>query len=99
MAENEITMERTQENERVVLSGTGKIYLRRHDPYGFWHVSFESGPTPEKLSSAFTTLDFAFETIKNYIENNYKRQLQIKETADRERVKNAKTKFEEKHAE
>ena len=92
-----ISMENTGENERTLHSGSGRIYLRRQDPYGFWHVSFESGSVPERLSSVYTTLDMAQAAITNYIESNRERQRQIKIKAERERVRNAKAIYEEKH--
>jgi hypothetical protein len=76
------------ENERTVETENSKIYLRRSDPYGFWHVSFERGSPPSHLTGAFTTLDVAVNAVQNYL--GVARSEAIK--ADRERARTAKTK-------
>lgn len=81
------------ENKRTIQNGSAKIFLNRTDPYGFWHVQFERGAIPETLNQAFTTLDRAYEAIQVYFNNNASRL----EQAERERVRTAKTRFEDKN--
>lgn len=76
------------ENERSIETENSKINLRRTDPYGFWHVSFERGAIPSSLEGAFTTLDSAVNAVQNYL--GVARTQAIK--ADRERVRTAKAK-------
>lgn len=70
-----IVMERVDENTRVVLSDTGKIYINRSpNGHDLWSVSFEKGPLNKVLEGFYTTPSAAFERVKNYLESNAHRQ-------------------------
>lgn len=87
------TVEHSKENERILhVDGSANIVLNRKDPYGFWYVSFERGTIPESLNQAYTAIDRAYDAVQNYLNENGRRQ----RAAERERVRTAKTKFENK---
>lgn len=67
-------MERIDENTRVVLSDTDKIYINRmSNGFDLWTIKFETGVTHNSLSGSFTSPVFAFEAVKNYLETNKNR--------------------------
>lgn len=63
------------ENQRTIETNGSNINLVRKDPFGFWFVSFERGIVPEKLQSAFTSLDAASTAINNYLDNHKTRSI------------------------
>jgi hypothetical protein len=70
-----IEMERIDENTRVVLSETGKVFINRDSRgHDLWTISFEKGPVNKVLEGSYTSPQNAFERIKNYLENNQHRQ-------------------------
>ena len=66
---------KTGDGERLIEpEGSGKIFIRRRDPFGFWHVSFEKGPIPDSLSSAYTTIPQALDAVETYLANSSARK-------------------------
>lgn len=58
---------------RIVNLGTNKIFMKREDPYGFIHVSFEKGQVPNELTSVFTSFAYAEQAVERYL-NRKKRK-------------------------
>lgn len=52
---------------RVWDLGTNKLRAKRTDPYGFVYVSYEKGPVPEELGSAYTSFYEAAKAVESYI--------------------------------
>jgi hypothetical protein len=58
-------------NERLIHTRYGfDIKLERRDPYGFVYVVWNKGPTPEKISGAFSDWDKARQAVTLYLNNN-----------------------------
>lgn len=85
----------TSGNLRVIQAGATKISLERRDPFGFWYVKMEKGSVPQVLDQAFAGIDRAYEAVTNYVNGHEVRLEQM----ERDRIRNAKAKFEEKHSE
>ena len=59
--------ERDVPNVRYVHTKHGfSVKLERRDPYGFVYVTWNKGPTPEKLSGAYSDYDRAREAVTSY---------------------------------
>lgn len=66
-----ITMERIDENLRVVLSDSGKVFINRNtNGTDLWFITFERGEVNKVLEGQYTTPTNAFEAVKNYLETN-----------------------------
>lgn len=59
---NDALIDRTFELENNVL------HVRRTDPYGFWHCSYERGPVPAELGGSYTSFYEAEKAVLNYLE-------------------------------
>lgn len=55
---------------RVYDLGSNKLRIECRGPHGYFYVSFERGPVPKKLETAFTTFAFAEAAVKGYIAEN-----------------------------
>lgn len=60
-------MDRDIPNIREVEVGKNKLLVKREDPYGFWHVNYERGVTPQDLSGAYTSAEQALAAIEIYL--------------------------------
>jgi hypothetical protein len=67
------------ENQRLVETTGANINLTRKDPFGFWFISFDKGAVPEKLTSAYTSLDQASIAIANYLDMSKTRSAKVSE--------------------
>jgi len=65
--------------DRTFNVGDNVIHVRRLDPYGFWHCSYERGPVPEVLSGAYTSFDQAEKAVLGYLETK-KREVKSSKT-------------------
>lgn len=59
-------IDRTFELENNVL------HVRRSDPYGFWHCSYERGPVPVELNGSYTSFYEAEKAVLSYLERKKK---------------------------
>ena len=58
-------------NQRVIHTKYGyDVKLERRDPYGFVHVVWPGGNTPELISGAYSNFDLARQAVNNYINTN-----------------------------
>lgn len=57
-------------NLREVFTDRGTIRLERRNPYGFVHVVWYSGPTPEVLSGSYSDFDTARDAVSIYLTAN-----------------------------
>ena len=62
---------------KTIETNGAKIFLKCTDPYGFWYVSFEKGPVPEKLAGAYTSSDNAQVAINSYLEQHSTREKKV----------------------
>jgi len=69
-----VTLERLNENERLVTADTRKFTIRRSNGDQLWTVHTEVGVLPRELRGSFTSP----ETAKQYIEN-YAHRVQVKQ--------------------
>lgn len=55
-------------NERIViLEDGGKLHVKRHDPYGFWRINWDSGRLPAVLDQQYTEFAYALKEIEKYL--------------------------------
>lgn len=55
-------------NQRIVHTRFGlDIKLERRDPYGFVYIVWHKGPTPEKISGAYSDFDKARLALNTYL--------------------------------
>lgn len=52
---------------RYVEHETRKFQIIATDPYGLWHIQWDSGPTPDKLSGTYTSPLEAENALKGYL--------------------------------
>lgn len=64
-----VPMEATPNLREIFVPG-GRIVLERRNPYGFVHVVWNSGKTPEVLSGAYSDFDTAREAVELYMKSN-----------------------------
>lgn len=80
--------ERDTPNRRMVYLGNGReIKLERRDPYGFVHIVWDSGKTPEVLSGTYTDFDQARRALTIYINNETREEIYDEPTQKVEPVK------------
>lgn len=61
-------VEQPAENQRIIsLTSGNKIRADRKDPYGFWYISFEHGPTPKELQGTYTTIGLVLRAVETYV--------------------------------
>lgn len=58
----------TSEKRRKFELDNGSIIIAssENDPYGFWHLHYESGQTPESLKGSFTSFMEAHKAVTAY---------------------------------
>lgn len=57
-------------NKRYIHTKWGfSILLERRDPYGFVHIVWPKGPTPNSLSGAYSTFEYATIALTQYLNN------------------------------
>ena len=55
-------------NQRQVYLKNGRVLkLERRDPYGFIHIIWDKGPTPDIISGAYSDWDKAKDALHAYI--------------------------------
>lgn len=67
VTDERIEIERVDENERVVIKGNRKLFVRRvPENDSLWVIKTDKGPVPTQLRGAFTSPTIAYEAINNY---------------------------------
>lgn len=61
-----IDQDRDEARKQTVDLGTNQFILQRKDPYGFIHVHYAKGETPQELRGVFTSFEDAKKAIKVY---------------------------------
>lgn len=68
----EFTGDKDLSSDRKFVLDKNVLHVRRTDPYGFWHCSYERGPVPEDLRGSYTSFDEAKRAVESYLSKTRK---------------------------
>jgi hypothetical protein len=54
-------------NVRTYDVGNNKINITRHDPFGFWRISYQRGAVPSQLDGQYTSIEEARRAVEAYL--------------------------------
>lgn len=81
--DDDVDPERDLSSERKMEIGGSRFIFKREDPYGFWHVYYEKGITPNRLKDdRFTSIQHAEQAVRNYLNDKTSKRREITEKED-----------------
>ena len=63
--------------DRKFILDKNVLHVRRTDPFGFWHCSYEKGGMPEELQGSYTSFDEARKAVEGYLSKTKKEVKEI----------------------